>query len=40
MSDDWDEFQRFLFDEHRFPMVVIVAGVIVVLSVMGTAFGF
>lgn len=37
--NDWDTFQDFLFDERRFPAVILVAGFVVCLSVIGVAFG-
>lgn len=36
--NDWNEFQRFLFEEGRLAKILIVAGVILILCVVGTAF--
>lgn len=37
--NDWNEFQRFLYEERGvFPSIIIIAGVILILCVVGTAF--
>jgi hypothetical protein len=34
---DWNDYTDFLFDERRFPSVLIIAGAFVILCVVGTA---
>lgn len=36
----WNTYTDFLFDERRFPVVFVIAAAIVVIGVLGTAFGF
>lgn len=35
---DWHTYTDYLYDERRFPAVILVAGVFVILCVIGTAF--